>query len=106
EAAEVLPARPKRMAVPERRKVGEPLLARELRQPLVDHRGDRQPPGEIRNEPAGMRQDELDARVTLDRPREYQVDDGARRIEEIFHHESRPRQREGRARGMQARMDE
>ena len=101
----LLPGR-ERVVVPEVPQPGEDLLARQLRQPLVDHRRDRKPPGEIGHQPAGMGQNELHARKARDRPGKNQVHHRARGVEQIFHHEGRPGQREILARWVQAGMDE
>ena len=106
ERAESRLVRRERVVVPEMPQPGEHLLARELRQPLVDHRRHRQPPGKVRRQPAGMRQDETDARKTLDRAGEDEIHHRPRGVEQILHHEARPRQGEPLARRMQAGMDE
>ena len=106
ERAERLFPRRERVVVPEMRQAGINLIARELREPLVDHRRYREPPGEIGHQPAGMRQDEPNARETLDRAGENEVHHRTRGVEQVFHHEARPRQCKPLARGMQAGMDE
>ena len=106
ERAEGLLAWRQRIVVPEMPEAGEHLFARQLRQALVDHRRHRQPPREIGHQSAGMGQDESDARIAHDRPREDQVHRRARGIEQILHHECRPGQRQPLARGMQAGMNE
>src|SRR5262245_15636253 len=78
ERAEGLFPRRERVVVPEMLEGGVNLLAREPRQARVDHRRHRKPPGEIGCEPAGVGQNETNARETLDRAGENQVHRRAR----------------------------
>src|SRR5262249_8769041 len=101
-----LRSRRQRNVVPEAPDSRIYLLARELFHPGIDHRRYRQAPGKIGHQPARVRQHEANTRVADDSAAEYEVDRRARRVEQILHHEARPRQLESAARWMKRRMDE